>query len=786
MKFTIDKKIGLLLIIMAAIATINLATVYQFLSSQKYNSYIINIAGRQRMLAEKLARFALSVKNGNESEREEILGAIEFYNFSLYKLQNGGEIEGFTITAAPKSMNSIFKKNWEIWLSIKTSIENILNDIQYHNMQFSDALLYINNNSEVFLRQTDKIVKAFANLKNPNDYQIGILKKQKELSQKILKYALSVGNGNDEDREKLKQYIELYDKSVIHNQSVLIPSNLNSVIIEHNKTWVMFKKNLDILANKEQLNKTLDAEAFNVNSKIKDLLDVSNEITSIYGNIFMNKITSLKRLLIIMLALDIIIIIIGWFSANKLIVRPLKYLSKTAINIGRGDLNQKISISHTNDEIGELATSFNTMLMDLQQTTVSKKFVDNIIASMMNSLIVVYPDGTISQVNQSTLNLLGYREDELIGQPFSKILGNWEELNKDSVSIGELLKEGDFQSEEQSYITKDAKKLPVLFANSIMLKEDGSIQGIVCVAQDITDIKAAEMQLKLNEEKFRSITTAANDAIILMDETGIITYCNHAVSKMFGYKTSELIGKDLHTTLAPTKYHGDFKMGFEGFKASGHGNAIGKTTEFTGINNKGIEFPVEISLASFRSDDKLYALGIIRDITERKLLEDELKRLATTDRLTGAFNRLKFDDIIGIETARAKRYNAPISLLMFDIDKFKNVNDRFGHDIGDEVLKVVASKVSANIRKMDYFFRWGGEEFIILVPNTNLDGAAIFAENIRKIIESHTFDVVKSVTISIGVSQYRDDEKVDVFIKRADQALYTAKENGRNRVEVGV
>ncbi|MBF0473730.1 MAG: diguanylate cyclase, partial [Nitrospirae bacterium] len=534
-----------------------------------------------------------------------------------------------------------------------------------------------------------------------------------------------------------------------------------------------------------QLDKALNDPALKINSNINDLRDISNEITNIYENIFINKIILLKRLLVIMLTIDIIIIIVGWFLANAQIVRPIKYLSKTAIKIGSGNFNQKIIIPNSNDEICELANSFNTMLSDLQHTTVSKKFVDNIIASMMNSLIVVYPDGSISQVNQSTLTLLGYKEEELLGKPFSMILGNWDELNKNSETIGELLKEGDFQSEEHSYITKEGKKVPVLFANSIMLKEDGSVQGVVCVAQDITAIKAAEKQLKLNEEKFRSITTAANDAIILMDDSGTITYCNHAVSKLFGYKSSELIGKELHATLAPKRYYEDFKKGFEGFKKTGHGNVIGKTTEFTGLNNSGIEFPVEISLASFQSDNKLYALGIVRDITARKQMEDQLKHLATTDRLTGAFNRLKFDDIIVREIERTKRYNSPLSLLMFDIDKFKLVNDQFGHDTGDEVLKVVAHKVAANIRKMDYFFRWGGEEFIILVPNTNSSGAKIFAENIRKTIENHEFNAVKKVTISIGVSQYIDDENTDTFIKRADEALYRAKENGRNRVEVG-
>jgi len=671
LKLTIDKKIGLLLLMMTLIAAVNLTIVYKFLSSQRYDSHIINIAGRQRMLSQRIARLVLTVahdfdtvKDIKDNDREELLKAIKLYETSLNALNNGGEILGLTIPKSPKSMSELFKKNWEIWLPIKKSAEIALKE------------------------------------------------------------------------------------QVLHKG---------------------FKEAVD-----------------NIKVNTDNLLHISNEVTVIYESFFVKKIVFLKKLLFVMLFVDILIIIIGWILANAHIVRPLKYLSKTAVKIGKGDFNQKIEIKHTDDEIGELANSFNAMLGDLKNTTVSKKFVENIIASMMNSLIVVYPDGTISQVNQATLNLLGYKDYELLGKPFSMILGNWELLKRNTVSIGDLLKDGDLQSEEQSYITKDGRKLPVLFANSVMLKDDGGIQGIVCVAQDITDIKEAEMELKLNEEKFRSITTAANDAIILMDDMGIMTYCNHAVSTIFGYKCSDLVGKDLHLTLAPERYHEDFKRGFAGFKKNGHGEAIGKTMEFTGKNNNGIEFPVEISLASFRSADKLYALGIIRDITVRKQMEEELKLLATTDRLTGAFNRLKFDDIIAIETARAKRYKQPLSLLMFDIDKFKNVNDTFGHDTGDEVLKVVASLIKTNIRKMDYFFRWGGEEFILVVPETNVEGAKTFAENIRKIIQDYTFNVVKKVTISIGVSQFKNDDTADVLIKRADEALYVAKENGRNRVEVNL
>jgi diguanylate cyclase (GGDEF)-like protein/PAS domain S-box-containing protein len=176
--------------------------------------------------------------------------------------------------------------------------------------------------------------------------------------------------------------------------------------------------------------------------------------------------------------------------------------------------------------------------------------------------------------------------------------------------------------------------------------------------------------------------------------------------------------------------------------------------------------------------------GLIENITERKLAEEELKRLATTDKLTGAFNRTKFKEIIEREMERVKRYGQQLSLIIFDIDRFKEVNDRYGHGAGDYVLKTVSDIVRENIRKIDYFVRWGGEEFMIISSETNLTEAYALAERIREIIENYVFENAGKVTISFGVTEFREDDTEDSLIKRADDAMYEAKRKGRNRVEM--
>ena len=178
--------------------------------------------------------------------------------------------------------------------------------------------------------------------------------------------------------------------------------------------------------------------------------------------------------------------------------------------------------------------------------------------------------------------------------------------------------------------------------------------------------------------------------------------------------------------------------------------------------------------------------GLIEDITERKLAEEELRRLAATDKLTGAYNRTKCHEILEREIERVKRHNQPLSIIIFDIDRFKKVNDRYGHSAGDYVLKTIADIVRESIRKIDYFVRWGGEEFMIISSETNLKEASALAERIREIIETSAFEKVGKVTVSFGVTEFRENDTEDSLIKRADDAMYEAKKKGRNRVEVTV
>jgi len=178
-------------------------------------------------------------------------------------------------------------------------------------------------------------------------------------------------------------------------------------------------------------------------------------------------------------------------------------------------------------------------------------------------------------------------------------------------------------------------------------------------------------------------------------------------------------------------------------------------------------------------------LVTVQDVTERALSQHRLRHLNVHDQLTGAFNRRYLDSRLSDECKRHQRYDRPLSIIMLDIDFFKKVNDRYGHDAGDRVLVEVAARLCGSIRKSDCLVRYGGEEFCCILPETPLENACILAERFRRCIETEAIVAGQGelcVTISLGVAQLAPRDTPESFLKRGDAGLYGAKESGRNRV----
>ncbi len=190
-----------------------------------------------------------------------------------------------------------------------------------------------------------------------------------------------------------------------------------------------------------------------------------------------------------------------------------------------------------------------------------------------------------------------------------------------------------------------------------------------------------------------------------------------------------------------------------------------------------------ISITVFAALSLLYPLFLGKRLIEKQeQLNAEIRNLSEIDHLTGMYNRRKITELYETEYARYKRYKYPLSIIIVDIDFFKKVNDEYGHNQGDITLQEIASVLKKEVRESDHVGRWGGEEFLIICPETDIDGAYTLAEKIRKTIEQYQFTNVEHKTASFGVTTCRETCTFESMINRADKALYKVKAEGRNKV----
>lgn len=301
-----------------------------------------------------------------------------------------------------------------------------------------------------------------------------------------------------------------------------------------------------------------------------------------------------------------------------------------------------------------------------------------------------------------------------------------------------------------------------------------------------------------NEHKrYKYIVENIKDVVWEMDMDYVYTFVSPNAKVMCGYEAEELVGRKMPDFLVEEsrKYVYDIAIEHLNKRIEGDNTEIVlQDVQFICKNGTVKWFEVSAS-PRFEGGRFLGYIGTTRNITEKKEYENQLNqyieelktinaqlaKMTTVDALTGAYNRRKFDvDLDSIIKNKDKCIT--FSLILFDIDNFKAVNDCYGHKVGDCVLQCISNLVSENVRVTDGLFRWGGEEFILILPDTNLEGAKKVAEKIRNIIQHHDFGIGHKVTISLGVSEYKPYESNDQIIVRVDNALLKAKSKGKNRV----
>ncbi len=331
----------------------------------------------------------------------------------------------------------------------------------------------------------------------------------------------------------------------------------------------------------------------------------------------------------------------------------------------------------------------------------------------------------------------------------------------------------------------------------IITDEQGDSIGIITKSDIIKNLRADYITILKNmlrqksraliesELKYRTLVEQSLEGIMIIQD-GIIKFINPTLLKILDYYQKDMLDEDILRFLYP-----DSRALFsENLKKLETNKSIDSPLEIRMLskNNKGLY--MEVLLTQITYEGKPDVLVTLRDITERKKTEAELKRLVITDDLTGLFNQRYFYTIIVKEIERAKRHNRQLSLMLIDIDFFKDFNDRYGHWEGDFVLKKIADVISRSIRDIDMAFRYGGEEFTILLPETAYDEAIVVAERIRKSVSETVFhpftldgelEIVKK-TVSIGITELNPYDDMKSFVVRADNAMYQAKKSGRNKI----
>ncbi len=301
------------------------------------------------------------------------------------------------------------------------------------------------------------------------------------------------------------------------------------------------------------------------------------------------------------------------------------------------------------------------------------------------------------------------------------------------------------------------------------------------------------MATLLDADYYKILLDSIFDAVYTVDLDGQIIYWNESCERITGYGAQEMIGQSYR----------DSSFRFDPDSENPNKAAIGGGIDIVLKNGmpgtwkgyicrkNGQRIPIESHISAIRDENnKVIGAGeVFRDISAHVALEQahrQVLQISRKDQLTGLYNRTAITELFKAEIDRARRYDQPLSVIMADIDHFKRINDRYGHDTGDKVLAKIGSILNFNTRKPDVAGRWGGEEFLLIVPGSAASAASQLAERIRKYIQDvPTTELPEQITASFGVAQLGGKLTQDQMLFIADKALYQAKDTGRNKVVIG-
>ena len=397
----------------------------------------------------------------------------------------------------------------------------------------------------------------------------------------------------------------------------------------------------------------------------------------------------------------------------------------------------------------------------------------DVLESAPDAMVIVDAEGTIVLVNAQAEKLFGYAREKLLGQPVESLVPDRvrrsHAAHRSGYGADPAARQMGVASELHGR-RQDGSEFPVDISLSPLHTDDGTF--VVSAIRDITDRKRAEEDAAL----LRAVVESSHDAIISLDVDEVITSWNVGAERLFGYTAAEATGKSVAMLASPGS---DDEMS-ETLHREYSGEQI-DDLETIGVRKDGTQVDVSMTVSPICvHDGQVIGTSVIaRDIGARLRYEEQLRFLAEHDPLTGALNRRQFEREVSDQVGRAHRYGELATLLMIDIDGFKQVNDTYGHRVGDRALKTVAVALRRRLRDTDKVARVGGDEFAVLLPYAGAEQGATIAADLRRLIGTCTVQVEDAevrLSMSIGLVQIDSDTKNDesVFVE-ADRLMYEDK-----------
>jgi diguanylate cyclase (GGDEF)-like protein/PAS domain S-box-containing protein len=406
----------------------------------------------------------------------------------------------------------------------------------------------------------------------------------------------------------------------------------------------------------------------------------------------------------------------------------------------------------------------------------------------MDMYVIAGLDGYFKRANPAFCNMLGCSEAELLSKPYA-----------------ELIHPDDLPKVEGALKNLGAGH-PAFLVEVRLIAADGTYRSLqwsaypdpksgllFALARDYTFPYFDAQRVKL-------LMDSSPTAVFLAEQTGTITYSNHLAELIFGYQKNELIGKPIEN-LVPLKYRDHHRDHRKIYTATPILRPMGILNNLVGMRKNGEEFPIDVGLNPVWLDRGMIIICSVIDashkvnymnnlVEERKRLSKDnvrLGKLADHDALTGLYNRRAFERLLLDNLAVAREAGDVVSIILADIDHFKNFNDTYGHPVGDLLLKDLSNTLTRNIRREDTAARVGGEEFVVILPGIHHDQVLGFGERLRRVIEQGSWNA-RTMTVSLGAATYEFTSRrtslkriMKQMISEADQAMYQSKNAGRNR-----